>query len=734
MSSKIIRLSVVLLSLLALATPSPVMSLAAETPPAGPFVSTEVSLGSLLIGESASVSVKLNNIPVEGYKSAEFICTYDGTLIEKSNIAVTDLFGAEPLTVIHDPQQGVFIVAIAGTNSNRAITNGTAFTFSAKALQAGQSAVQCAARVSRGDNLAIDLPAVGTVLTIQQSTVSPTPFAPATATPDGHEHPTPVGTAVESPTTVPAGSLSGQLLASKPVTVRLLDANQMEVASIVTNPDGTFVMTPPPGDYTLIAKASGFLSYQGAFTIANGDETVFPAETMLAGDVDGNDVIDQFDALTIGMSYSSSTPEAADLNDDGIIDFLDLELLAENYRQTGPTTGSPSFLSYLRKRPTPIWWPTRRPTKIVVAPSATPLPQQTLVAPTATLPPQQTVIAPTSTSVPVATNSPIPLPTQTVMSPSNSMQAWHAPGAHDGLNPHEHGDKPPAWADNFSIANFGHPVIFGGDERSSDTENTMKHQAFKGVAYRVNGGSSCPVDVYFRYHAASNPMDRAFAFHSYELYMLDCKGGTSLRQGVYWVGYPEFRSQRMSRYNEQPGTIMPDGSTAPGRDQFILSSPDNRDWSGLNGILQTRCEQWYAFAGPHGGEFSITICEATTRFKYDEHLTKYHDMATWDLTGATGLGRRFEISLYGPNSPVPTNQPAGWFCAQKAPVEDKVEGPTHRPRWPLITTGINSPAGCPAGYLPQFTAPSFPDTGINFRIGNTIEKSFPGSGIVTVPN
>jgi hypothetical protein len=278
-------------------------------------------------------------------------------------------------------------------------------------------------------------------------------------------------------------------------------------------------------------------------------------------------------------------------------------------------------------------------------------------------------------------------------------------------------------------------VIFGGDERSGEMEVTMKHQAFKGVAYRVNTGSSCPVDLYFRYHAASNPMDRAFAFHSYELYMRDCQGGTSFRQGVYWVGYPEFRSQRMSRFNEQPGTILPDGSPAPGRDQFIIGAPDNRDWFGLDGILQTRCEQWYAFAGPHGGEFSITICQATTRFSYDEHLTDYHDMSTWDLTGSTGLGRRFEVSLYGPNSPVPTNQPAGWFCAKKDPIEDKVEGSSHRPRWTLLANGINGPTGCPAGYLPQFTAPTFPNTGINFSIGNTLDtKTFPGAGIVTVPN
>ncbi|HLP80997.1 MAG TPA: cohesin domain-containing protein, partial [Nitrosomonas sp.] len=166
MSTKIIRFSIVFLSLLALVTPSPVKSQAAETPPAGAFVSIEVSTASLSIGETASVNVKLNNVPGEGYKSAEFTCNYDGTLVEKSNIVVTELFGTEPVTVIHDPQTGTFIVAIAGVNSNRAITSGTAFSFSAKALQAGQSAVQCTARVSQGNNQAIDLPSVGTALTI----------------------------------------------------------------------------------------------------------------------------------------------------------------------------------------------------------------------------------------------------------------------------------------------------------------------------------------------------------------------------------------------------------------------------------------------------------------------------------------------------------------------------------------------------------------------------------------
>ena len=209
------------------------------------------------------VSVKLNNVPVEGYKSAEFTVPTMQSLVEKSNIVATDLFGADPVAAIHDPQNGTFIVAIAGANSNRAMTSGTAFTFSAKGLQAGQSPIQCTARVSKGDNLAIDLPSIGADLTILGVEVSPTPFVPPTATPGDHEHPTATSTALESPTPLPTGSLSGQILASKPVTVRLLDANQVEITSVFANPDGTFIMTPLPGDYILVATASGFLSLPG---------------------------------------------------------------------------------------------------------------------------------------------------------------------------------------------------------------------------------------------------------------------------------------------------------------------------------------------------------------------------------------------------------------------------------------------------------------------------------------
>ena len=117
----------------------------------------------------------------------------------------------------------------------------------------------------------------------------------------------------------------------------LYDATDTLVTSVNANPDGTFSLTAPGGTYTILATADGFISAEGSANISSGSTNTVPTVSLLAGDIDGNDVIDQFDALTIGMNYNGSTPAAADLNNDGVINVLDLEVLAGNYRETGPT-------------------------------------------------------------------------------------------------------------------------------------------------------------------------------------------------------------------------------------------------------------------------------------------------------------------------------------------------------------------------------------------------------------
>jgi hypothetical protein len=351
-----------------------------------PSVSTVVNPTSLNVGETATVTVNLNNVPAEGYTSAEFTCTYNASLIDAGTPVVTNLFGPDPAVAISTPQAGSFIVAIAGSNGSKATASGAAFTFSVTGLLAGQTAIECTVRVSQGNNILTALPSTGASLTVTgsgptatftstpvesptaTSTLAPgvTPTATATTNPAGSptptltsppvESPTPTltsapvesptpsftplptftSTPVASPTPLPNGSLTGQVIASKPVTVSLYDAGSNLVTSVTANPDGTFSLTAPAGTYTVVATASGFLSAQGSAVLNPGSTTTKPGITLLAGDIDGNNVIDQFDALTIGMSYNTSTPSAADLNNDGIINVLDLERLAQNYRETGP--------------------------------------------------------------------------------------------------------------------------------------------------------------------------------------------------------------------------------------------------------------------------------------------------------------------------------------------------------------------------------------------------------------
>lgn len=172
---------------------------------------------------------------------------------------------------------------------------------------------------------------------------SPTPTTPSiptqTLTPLPSFTPLPTFTGLPSPTpTLPSnGSLTGSVIASKPVTVSLFDSGNALVASVTANPDGTFSLNLPAGTYTLQAAASGFLSAQGSVVITAGTTTTKPTISLLAGDLDNNNAIDQFDAMTIGMSYNAQTPLVADLNNDGNINVLDLEALARNYRETGPT-------------------------------------------------------------------------------------------------------------------------------------------------------------------------------------------------------------------------------------------------------------------------------------------------------------------------------------------------------------------------------------------------------------
>jgi hypothetical protein len=271
-----------------------------------PSVSTVVNPSTIDVGQSSVATVSLNNVPAEGYTSAEFTCTYNPALVEVSNIADAGLFGADAAVAINGPQNGSFIFAVAGSNGNKATASGAAFTFSLKGLAAGDVVIECKARVSTDGNVLTDIAFTPITLTVKDVVV-----------------------------VVPDGTLTGQVVASKPVTVKLYKADNSVAATVAANADGTFSVAAPAGTYTVTASADGFLGAQGSSTLTSGNTSTMPNVSLLAGDIDNNGVIDQYDAMTIGMSYNTATPVAADLNNDSTINVLDLQLLANNYHKAG---------------------------------------------------------------------------------------------------------------------------------------------------------------------------------------------------------------------------------------------------------------------------------------------------------------------------------------------------------------------------------------------------------------
>lgn len=307
----------------------------------------------------------------------------------------------------------------------------------------------------------------------------------------------------------------------------------------------------------------------------------------------------------------------------------------------------------------------------------------------------------TPTPTPIPTSTVTPLPTNT---PVHAMQGqWHAPGAHDGLNPHSHGESPQQWVTDWSVREFGHGVVYGGDENSGPMEMAMKEQAYKGVRAVSDAGGS----VYLRYHAASNPLDRSARYHSYEVYYRDTAGNVSFWQGWYDSGDPNTdarcprRVPALACEDQRPIILVVDQTSI---NQGVAS------------------EQWYLGASPQSGvswDMGITIIGATTLYKPGEN-TNAADQSTWTLTGDKGMRVRSDGFWYRGRGGGGTTV-TGWFCAENL--------------GRIVSGGSKT---CPAGSLPQYIASTLaadarPDGFGNVRIGWLVQRQYSGIG-VTVPN
>ncbi len=301
---------------------------------------------------------------------------------------------------------------------------------------------------------------------------------------------------------------------------------------------------------------------------------------------------------------------------------------------------------------------------------------------------------------PPPTPTPVPTPGANTGICGEPMDEWHpavitrADGSTCNAG-HEHGDAPPAW-----IAAAGYSAKFVGGFNTSPQENTAKHAAMKGFSARFG-----EVDIYFRLHAASNPLDRSARYHSYEVWTRDSSGGVSHWQLWYNTGDPV-----KDRVPRRQGT---EPSTRP-----IMLVVDQTSFD--QGI---RCEQWYTGPGEPewAWDFGWTICNSTTLFVPGENLSA-SDQRTWKLSpdGSLGGTRRLEAAWYAFRQ-----HPTGKFWATQ--FGEIVSGPSDA-RCTATTTkfAVTYPNIC----LEQYIAPTMKQVAFP---GNALQKSFDTRG-VKIPN
>jgi hypothetical protein len=95
----------------------------------------------------------------------------------------------------------------------------------------------------------------------------------------------------------------------------------------------------PAGSYTLHVKGAKWLARDLQVTVPNGAPAAIDI-TLLAGDVNGDNVVDLNDFSELAAAFGSAVGDAnwdanADLNCDGVVDLMDFGLLAANFGAQG---------------------------------------------------------------------------------------------------------------------------------------------------------------------------------------------------------------------------------------------------------------------------------------------------------------------------------------------------------------------------------------------------------------
>ncbi len=105
--------------------------------------------------------------------------------------------------------------------------------------------------------------------------------------------------------------------------------------------DGSFAWTGgiPTGQHVIRAEKAGYLSAEGSVLIElPGQSRSLPVISLVAGDINGDGLIDLLDLVLVAahVDDESQSDPLFDLTADGAVDSRDLALIGNNLGQTGP--------------------------------------------------------------------------------------------------------------------------------------------------------------------------------------------------------------------------------------------------------------------------------------------------------------------------------------------------------------------------------------------------------------
>lgn len=119
---------------------------------------------------------------------------------------------------------------------------------------------------------------------------------------------------------------------------------QIEVAGqTATSADnGEYVLPQvPAGTFILYIHHTSYLRTWRSVTIVAGQTLILPDVTLLAGDLNQDDRIDEKDAIIIGHAWNSTPADTrwnprADITDEGVIDIRDMVAIQYNFFIAAP--------------------------------------------------------------------------------------------------------------------------------------------------------------------------------------------------------------------------------------------------------------------------------------------------------------------------------------------------------------------------------------------------------------